>query len=68
MTKGKAIKLSGKSLHGLYELPWFIFPGEGFEQKSFPSFSGSHIEGSHNEALEQEEWFIIITAKIWLNI
>lgn len=36
LTKGKAIKLSGKSLHGFYELPWFIFLREGSEQESFP--------------------------------
>lgn len=39
--KRKLLSCQARALHGFYELPWFIFSGEGSEQELSPQLLGS---------------------------
>lgn len=45
--KGKLLNCQARALHSVYELPWFIFPREGPEKKSFPSLLRSSWRITH---------------------
>lgn len=45
--KEKLLNCQARALHGFYELPWFMFPGEGSEQESFPPLLKSSWRITH---------------------